>query len=151
LVFVVVSMSCKGDATSPVGLAAAASKASPAREIATWSDAPGACPEDEKRVDLARLQDLEDASRGEGAYATDPPETCYLIKNGTSVEGSSPVLWVKKGGSKRAARRFVGESRAGVVIRGRANIAAGSDHIVIENLTFDLTDFPKKGSFNTMD
>jgi hypothetical protein len=131
--------------------AGAASAGAPSGEIATWSDAPGACPKDAKRVELARLQDLEDASRGEGAYASDPPETCYLIKNGTYVEGGSPVLWVKKGGSKRAARRFVGESRAGVVIRGRANLDAGSDHVVLENLTFDLTGFNKKGSFNTID
>ncbi len=152
LVFLVVSIACKGGMTPPEGLAAPASEGgSPAAEIATWSDEPGACPKDVKRVDLARLQDLLDASRGEGAYAGDPPETCYLIKNGTYVESGSPVLWVKKGGSARAARRFVGESRAGVVIRGRANIASGSDHVVIENLTFDLTGFRKEGSFNTVD
>src|SRR5262249_40166023 len=87
-VFVVVSIACKGGMTPPEVLGAPASEGgSPAREIATWSDEPGACPKDEKRVDLAKLQDLEDASRGEGAYAGDPPETCYLIKNGTYLEG----------------------------------------------------------------
>lgn len=151
LIFIGLSCASQGGATPPVSSAAgAASEASPAAEIATWSDAPGACPKDAKRVDLAKLQDLEDASRGEGAYATNPPETCYFIKNGTYVGGSSPVLWVKKGGSTRAARRFVGESRAGVVIRGRASIASGSDHIVIENLTFDLTGYSKEGSFDTV-
>lgn len=151
LVFVVVAIAGQGGVTPPDSLAAPASEGSPSRDIATWTDEPGGCPKDVKRVDLAGLKDLEDASRGEGAYASDPPETCYLIKNGTYLEGGSPVLWVKKGGSARAARRFVGETRAGVVIRGRANIAAGSDHVVIENLTFDLTGFRKDGSFNTVD
>jgi hypothetical protein len=133
------------------GQGGAGTSGSRPREIATWADGPGACPKGEKRVEIAKLQDLEDASRGEGRFAMDPPETCYLIKNGTYVERQSPVLWVRKGGSKIAARRFVGESRSGVVIRGRANIVEGSDHVVIENLSFDLAGFSKQSSFNTMD
>jgi hypothetical protein len=38
-----------------------------------------------------------------------------------------------------------------VVIHGRANVADGANHVVFENMTFDLTGFVKAGSFNTFD
>lgn len=123
----------------------------PPGDIGTWTDGPGTCPQGTKRVDLSTAQQLMDASRGAAAYAADPPETCYFVKNGTYAEGSSLLFYVQKGGSTTAARRFVGESRNGVVIHGRANVATGSDHIVFENMTFDLTGFVKSGSFNTFD
>lgn len=123
----------------------------PPADIATWTDVAGACPTGSKRVELSTAAQIMDASRGEGAYAADPADTCYLVKNGTYAEGSSLLFFVKKGGTTTSARRFVGESRTGVVIHGRAGVGAGSDHVVFENLTFDLTGFVKSGSFNTFD
>jgi hypothetical protein len=120
-------------------------------DIATWTDGPGACPQGLKRVELSTMQQIQDATRGDGAYAGDPPDTCYLVRNGTYAEGGALLFYVLKGGSASAARRFVGESRSGVVVHGRANVADGADHVIFENMTFDLTGFVKSGSFNTFD
>jgi len=123
----------------------------PPADIATWTDGPGTCPTGSKRVELSTAAQIMDASRGEGAYAADPADTCYLVKNGTYAEGGSLLFYVKKGGTATSARRFVGESRTGVVVHGRAGVGVGSDHVVFENMTFDLTGYVKSGSFNTFD
>jgi hypothetical protein len=56
-----------------------------------------------------------------------------------------------KGGVPGGAHRyFVGQSRAGVVIHGRAAIDDGIGDITVQNLTFDLTGYSESKSFNTL-
>jgi hypothetical protein len=119
--------------------------------IASWSDAPGACPAGTTRKDITTASQLADATRADGAYASDPANTCYFLRNGTYAEGSSILIYVLKGGSDASHRRvFVGESRTGVVIRGRATIEGGVSHVQFTNMTFNLTGYSHSGSFNTI-
>ena len=92
---------------------------------------------------------LEAATRGEDDFTSDAPGTCYLIADGTYASNTNVLMWVVAGGTAQAPRYFVGESRDGVVINARATIEA--DHVVIQNLTFDLTGYEHSGSFNTVD
>lgn len=109
------------------------------------------CPAGSTRVDIASVSALEDASRGEGAFAGDPANTCYFIANGTYQQsGSSLILYVVRGGSSAGPRSFVGATRQGVVIRGRATIDDGVSNVIINNMTFDLTGYSQSGSFNTV-
>jgi len=103
-------------------------------------------------VVLSTVPQLMAASRGEGVYATLPPGTTFLIKNGIykTPPHLQAVIWVKKGGTPEAKRRFIGESRDGVMIHGRGTISA--DHVEFSEMTFDLRGFtPEEGrSFDTM-
>ncbi len=121
-------------------------------QIAVWTDSAGACPFGATKIDLTTVSALQDATRGEGAYAADPPDACYLIHDGTYVQSDATLpMFVKKGGSSATARRlFIGQSRAGVVIHGRATIDAGVSHVQLANLTFDLTGYAQSGAFNTL-
>jgi parallel beta helix pectate lyase-like protein len=121
-------------------------------QIAVWTDSTGACPSGATKIDLTTVSALQDATRGEGAYAADPPDACYLIHDGTYVQSDATLpMFVKKGGSSATARRlFIGQSRAGVVIHGRATIDAGVSHVQLANLTFDLTGYAQSGAFNTL-
>lgn len=102
-------------------------------------------------VSITDAADLADAARGEGAHAGDAPATCYLLKNGV-YEGQNVVLFIQQGGVSPEKRRwFVGESRAGVVLRTRGVIDTGVGNVMIANMTFDLTGFSQGGSFNTLD
>lgn len=125
----------------------------PPGDIGAWKDAPGACPMGQKQVDITNVAELAAASRGDSPYNADPPDTCYLLHNGTYAQvGATLPLYVVKGGSSSSNRRvFIGESRAGVIIRGRASIPDGVSHVVIQNLTFDLNGYAQGGSFNTLD
>jgi hypothetical protein len=117
--------------------------------IGEWMDAPGACPAGVPQVDLKTTQDLADASRGEGTFANDAPGTCYFIHDGTYTQ-SGVLLYFTKGGAPGARRYFVGESRKGVVIQGRASIDDGVGELSISNLTMDITGYAQAGSFNTL-
>ncbi|MFT3707442.1 MAG: right-handed parallel beta-helix repeat-containing protein [Archangium sp.] len=121
-------------------------------EIAVWTDAPGACPGGTTQKDITTIAQLQDATRHEGAYASDAPDTCYLIHDGTYVQnGSTLAAFIKTGGTDSTHRRlFVGQSRTGVIIRGRATIDAAASHVRLSNVTFDLTGFAQSGSFNTL-
>ncbi len=121
-------------------------------DIGTWTDAPGSCPSGMPRVDISSVADLGNASRADGSHASDPASVCYFIHNGAYQQsGSSPALYVLAGGVDANHRRvFVGESRAGVVVQGRANIETGASHVQLSNLTFDLTGYSQSGSFNTL-
>jgi hypothetical protein len=121
-------------------------------EIGTWTDGPGTCPSGMTRVDLSSVSDLANASRADGSHASDPASVCYFIHNGTYPQsGSSQSMYVLKGGVDADHRRiFVGESRTGVVVKGRANLEFGVSHVQISNLTFDLTGYSQSGSFNTL-
>lgn len=111
----------------------------------------GQCPSGTVRVDVASVSALQDASRGEGLYAADPPNTCYFIANGTYPQsGTTLLMYIREGGSAAGPRVFVGASREGVVIRGRATVADGVSNVVVSNLTFDLTGYSQSGSFNTL-
>jgi hypothetical protein len=122
-------------------------------DIGTWIDAPGACPSDMVQIDLTTVADLEEASRGEGSHESDPQSVCYLIQDGTYEQsGSTLPMYVTMGGTDATHRRiFVGQSRSGVIINGRAAIDSGTSHVQISNLTFDLTGYSQDGSFNTLD
>ncbi|HEX4404447.1 MAG TPA: hypothetical protein VH560_06445, partial [Polyangia bacterium] len=89
------------------------------------------------KFDVTTVADLAAAARGEGAHASDPASACYLIHDGSYVQnGTSPSLYVTKGGTSATARRiFVGQSRAGVVLRGRGTIDTGISHVLLSNLT----------------
>jgi hypothetical protein len=118
--------------------------------IGEWTDAPGTCPAGVPQVDIHTASELADASRGEGAYAADAPNTCYLIHDGDYTQ-SGVLVYITKGGVPGGAHRvFVGESRAGVVVHGRASIDDGVGDVTIANLTFDLTGYSQTGSFNTL-
>jgi hypothetical protein len=118
--------------------------------IGQWTDSPGACPAGMTQVDLHTASELASASRGEDAYAGDAPDTCYFLHDGV-YDQTGVVMYVTTGGVAGGARRvFVGESRAGVVIHGRANIEDGVGDVTIANLTIDLTGYSQDGSFNTI-
>ncbi len=120
-------------------------------EIGEWTDEPGACPPGSIRVDLTTESELADASRREGAFASDPPDTCYFLHDGVYTQSTGVLLYFTDGGSGDDARRvFVGESRDGVVVRGRASIANDVGNLTIRNLTFDLSGYQGSGSFNTL-
>ncbi|MBN1605597.1 MAG: right-handed parallel beta-helix repeat-containing protein [Polyangiaceae bacterium] len=121
--------------------------------IGTWTDAPGTCPAGTDQIDITSVSDLEDATRGEGRHEGDLPSVCYLIHDGTYEQsGSTLPMYVTTGGSDATHRRiFVGQSRSGVVINGRAAVDRGASHVQISNLTFDLTGYSQDGSFNTLD
>jgi len=102
-------------------------------------------------VYLSTSNDLMDASRGEGRFAGSPPDTTFIIRNGIYfAERVKVLLYVTKGGLVEAPRRFVGESRDGVIIQDRATIAA--DFVELHNLTFDLSEYERSQnqSFNTI-
>src|SRR5262249_48501939 len=84
-------------------------------------------------------------------YAADAPNTCYVIANGTYQQsGGTLPMYFLKGGAGAGVRYFIGASRQGVVIRGRASIEDGVGNLVIANLTFDLTGYSQSGSFSTL-
>lgn len=118
--------------------------------IGEWTDGPGVCPVGIPRVDLHTAAELESATRGEGAYASDAPATCYFLHNGTYRQGASLLMFVRRGGTAAARRVFVGESRAGVRIIGRATVDDAINEVTLANLTFDLTGYSQSGSFNTV-
>lgn len=103
-------------------------------------------------VELDSSADLVDASRGRGRYAGLPSGTTFLIRDGIyqTPDEVRAVIWVRKGGTKESKRRFVGESRDGVKISGRATISA--DYVELANMTFDLRGFSpeEERSFSTV-
>jgi parallel beta-helix repeat protein len=121
--------------------------------IGTWTDTPGECPAGFTRIDVTSLADLQSAARAEGAHASDPADACYLIHDAVYTQkGSTLPFYVSKGGTSASRPRiFLGQSRAGTIIRGRGSLADGVSHVVIQNLTFDLNGYSQSGSFNTLD
>jgi parallel beta-helix repeat protein len=118
--------------------------------IGEWDEHPGVCPDGTTQVDLTTVEQLNAASRGEGDYAADGPGTCYFIHDGDYVGGEDPMLYIGHGGTADAPIYFVGESRDGVRLFGRATLWDQGHHVVLTNLTFDITDFPKDDAFNTV-
>jgi hypothetical protein len=121
-------------------------------DLGTWSDAPGTCPSGTTQIEITTVAELASAARGEGTHQGDPAGACYLIHDGTYVQtGTSPSMFIKVGGTDAAHRRiFVGQSRAGVVLKGRASIDSGVSHVQLSNLTFDISGYVQSGSFNTV-
>jgi hypothetical protein len=103
-------------------------------------------------IELRSSHDIAQASRGAGRFTDDPPGTVYTIRNGIYrlPEGLDALIWAKVGGTAEKKRRFVGESRNGVIIHGRATVTA--DHVEICNMTFDLRGYTPRGkrSFSTV-
>jgi len=101
---------------------------------------------------LSSADEVMAATRGEGRFAGLQPGTTFRIRNGvyTTPANIKALLWIRAGGTQDAPRRFIGESRDGVIIAGRATVAA--DHVELRNMTFDLTDYtpPDDGSFGTV-
>jgi hypothetical protein len=104
------------------------------------------------KIEIATEAELENATRGEGSYASQPASVCFFIRSGRYLQsGSTLAMYIKQGGTDATHRRvFVGESRTGVVVRGRVTIDSGVSHVQISNLTYDLTGFSQSGSFNTL-
>ena len=123
-----------------------------AGDIGTWTDAPGACPNGMTKIDITTASALVAAATGDGSHASDPASVCYFIHNGSYVQpGSTPLIYATVGGTDATHRRvFLGESRTGVILKGRANIETNVSHVQISNLTIDLTGFSITGSFNTL-
>lgn len=116
-------------------------------DIGAWDDQPGSCPDGTERFDVDSLADLEDATRGVNAFAGTGAGSCIFVHDGTYDQGAGLPVYFLRGGSADQPIYLVGESRDGVVIRGRGGVEA--DHIVVENVTFDLTGFSQVGSFST--
>lgn len=115
--------------------------------VAEWTDLPGACPPDATRADISTLNDMLDASRGE--RFTDA--TCFFVHDGTYVQdGSTLPLYFRRSGSAAQPITWVGESRDGVVIKGRATFETGADHIVLSNMTLDISEVEQEGAYNTI-
>jgi hypothetical protein len=136
------------DATAPVidtGLVGRDVGPASDRAIGEWTDAPGSCPAGATRVDITTVQEMEDASRGDAHTEG----TCFFVHDGVYTQrGSTLPLYFMRGGTAAAPVTWVGESRTGVVIHGRATFESGG--IVLTNMTFDLTGYAQTGSFNTI-
>ena len=114
--------------------------------IGEWTDEPGACPTGATRADITTAAQMADASRGDGPIAD-----CYFVHDGTYVQsGTSPILYFTRGGSAAQPVVWVGQSRAGVQIRGRASFDAGAPFVTLSNMTLDLTGYTQSGAFNTV-
>ncbi len=115
------------------------------RAIGEWTDAPGECPAGSTRVDITTVAEMEDASRGDAHTEG----TCFFVHDGVYTQrGSTLLLYFQRGGTAASPITWVGESRDGVVIHGRATMEAGG--ITVSNMTFDLTGYSQSGSFNTI-
>ncbi|HEY4058473.1 MAG TPA: right-handed parallel beta-helix repeat-containing protein [Kofleriaceae bacterium] len=115
--------------------------------IGEWTDEPGACPAGYTRADITTVAQLHDDARGDGDIAD-----CYFLHNGTYTEtGSSPDFYATRGGTAGHPVVFVGESRDGVIIKGRISLDASATNITLENMTVDLTGYVKSGTFNEID
>lgn len=117
----------------------------PNRPIGEWNDAPGECPAGSTRVDITTVTEMEDASRGDAHTEG----TCFFVHDGVYTQrGSTLLLYFQRGGTAASPITWVGESRDGVVIHGRATMEASG--ITLANMTFDLTGYSQSGSFNTI-
>jgi hypothetical protein len=115
--------------------------------VGEWTDAPGECPPGSTRVDITTLDEMESASRGE----SDQNATCFFVHDGTYTQtGSTLPLYFKRGGSSGAPLVWVGESRSGVVIAGRATFEVGSDHLALSNMTLDISNVTQTGAYDTI-
>jgi hypothetical protein len=115
--------------------------------VGEWTDAPGECPAGSVRIDITTLDEMESASRGE----SDQDGTCFFVHDGTYTQsGSTLPLYFLRGGSANAPVVWVGESRSGVVIRGRATFEVGSDHLQLSNMTLDISSVTQTGAYNTI-
>lgn len=113
--------------------------------IGEWTDSPGTCPSGSTRVDITTVQQMEDASRGD-AHADG---TCFFVHDGTYTQrGGTLPLYSMVAGTAGHPVVWVGESRGGVIIHGRATFEAA--HVSISNMTFDLTGYAQTGAFNTI-
>ncbi|MGZ3456506.1 MAG: right-handed parallel beta-helix repeat-containing protein [Polyangiales bacterium] len=122
-------------------------------DIGVWTDAPGACPAGMPKVDITTSAQLSAAARSETPYDGDAPATCYFLHDGTYT-ASGAIFYVTKGGASDTARRFfVGQSRAGVIIKGRGGLQEkmGIGNVTVQNMTFDISGYAATGSFNTFD
>ncbi|HTQ04760.1 MAG TPA: right-handed parallel beta-helix repeat-containing protein [Polyangiaceae bacterium] len=136
-----------GTETGSAGEPSAGGDGSGAVTVGTWTDAPGACPPGSTRVDITTLDEMESASRGE----SDADATCFFVHDGTYAQtGSTLPLYFERGGSVNAPVVWVGESRSGVVIQGRATFEVGSDHMVLSNMTLDISNVTQTGAYDTV-
>jgi hypothetical protein len=115
--------------------------------VGEWTDAPGECPPGSKRVDITTLDQMQNASRGD----SDQDATCFFVHDGTYAQtGSTLPLYFLRGGTANAPVVWVGESRSGVVIQGRATFEIGSDHMQLSNMTLDISKVTQTGAYDTI-
>ena len=114
--------------------------------IGEWVDAPGACPAGATRAEIHTAAEMADASRGKGPLAD-----CYFVHDGTYVQtGTSPILYFTRAGTAAMPITWVGESRAGVIVKGRAAFETGKPYVSLSNLTLDLSGYVQADAFNTV-
>lgn len=115
------------------------------RAIGEWTDAPGACPAGTTRVDITTVAEMEDASRGDAHTEG----TCFFVHDGVYTQrGGTLPLYFQRSGTASAPIVWVGESRDGVIVHGRATFEASD--VELRNMTFDLAGYSQSGSFNTI-
>lgn len=115
--------------------------------VGEWTDAPGSCPPGSVRADIRTLAEMQSASRGE----SNADATCFFVHDGTYVQsGTTLPLYLKRGGRAEKPITWVGESRDGVVVKGRATFEVGADHQVLSNMTFDISELSQSGAYNTI-
>jgi hypothetical protein len=137
----------EGGSGEHVGSGGEPSGGSSAVTVGEWTDSPGECPAGSVRVDITTLDEMESASRGE----SDTDATCFFVHDGTYAQtGSTLPLYFERGGEPNAPVVWVGESRSGVVIQGRATFEVGSDHMLLSNMTLDISNVTQTGSYNTI-
>jgi hypothetical protein len=138
-----------GDATAGSGgdVSGGSGGAAGGVTVGEWTDAPGACPAGSVRVDITTLGEMEDASRGD----SHADATCFFVHDGTYVQnGSTLPLYFRRGGAAGAPVTWIGESRAGVRIEGRATFDVGANHLVLSNMTFDISNLTQTGAYDTI-
>ncbi|HET9931273.1 MAG TPA: right-handed parallel beta-helix repeat-containing protein [Polyangiaceae bacterium] len=115
--------------------------------VAQWNDAPGQCPSGAVRADIRTVAEMQSASRGE----SNQNATCFFVHDGTYAQsGSTLPLYIKRGGTPGAPVVWVGESRDGVIVKGRATFEVGADHVLLSNMTFDISALTQSGAYNTI-
>lgn len=120
-------------------------------DIGTWEDLPGECPAGSVQADIHTAEEMASASRGE----TNTDATCFFVHNGVYDQGGGSLLmYFLRGGTAGQPLVWVGESRSGVIIKSRAAIdhsdAGDASHLVLSNMTFDISTLGESGSFNTI-
>ncbi len=119
--------------------------------IGEWIDEPGACPDGAVQVDIHDAEEMASAARGE----SDTDATCFFVHDGVYEQTSgSPLLYFLRGGTAEQPLSWVGESRDGVIVRSRATFehdgSSSSDHIVLSNMTFDISTQTSTDAYNTI-
>lgn len=120
-------------------------------DIGTWEDVPGQCPAGSVQADIHNADEMASASRGD----SNTDATCFFVHDGVYDQGDgSPLMYFLRGGTAGEPIVWVGESRSGVIVKSRAAFehsdAGDGSHMVLSNMTFDISSLNESGSYNTI-